>query len=104
MIDRVSVSKFQEHVGESFPARSADGRVYDLILIEAKALEPQLGLSHLGVREDPFSLLFRAPVDVNPGQGVYAIDHPEFATFDLFMVPVGFHKPSEPTILQAVVG
>ena len=63
--------------GDRFTA--ADGSVFELA--EANAL-PQSP----GAPREPFSLIFTGPA---VAQGVYALEHPELGTLELFLVPVG---------------
>ncbi len=104
MLDRVNVSVFEACLGQTFRARSIDGTVSDLELFTATALEPRPGLAHLGIREDPFSLMFRTSPGATLAQGNFTLEHARLGSFDLFMVPVGVTKPGDPLYLQAIFG
>jgi hypothetical protein len=104
MLDRVNVSVFEACLGQTFRARSTDGTVSDLELFAATALEPRPGLAHLGIREDPFSLMFRTSPGAALAQGNFTLEHARLGSFDLFMVPVGVSKPGDPLYLQAIFG
>jgi hypothetical protein len=104
MLNRVNVSVFEACLGQTFRAVGLEGTAYDLELSEAKALEPRPGLTHLGIREDPFSLMFKASAGAPLPQGSYTLEHARIAPFDLFLVPIGVRHPSQPATLQAVFG
>ena len=104
MLDRVSVSVFEACLNQAFTARDAEGCTYALELFEARALEPRPGLAHLGIREDPFSLLFRVPAGTTLCQGCYTLEHPRFEAVTLFLVPISPPGGSARLVLQAVFG
>ncbi len=104
MLDRVQVSDFESCLGDTFQARAGDGPTLMLELIEAKALEPRPGLAAMGIREDPFSLMFRASALPQPKQGTFVMEHPRLGTFALFLSPVGYRRPTDPVVFQAVFG
>ena len=43
----------------------------------------------LSANQERFSLVFRGPNDQLLGQGMQRVEHDEFETFDLFLVPIG---------------
>jgi hypothetical protein len=102
-LDRVNVSLFEPCVGDTFLARADDGRTFQLELIVAEALEPLTGVSHLGVREDPFSLIFMAPASSQLGQGTYAMSHSKLGELTLFVVPIGPSRDGTGLRYQAVI-
>ena len=104
MLDTVNVSVFEACLGQTFRARGSDGTVADLELYSAQTLEPRPGLAHLGIREAPFSLMFRTSPGVSLTQGNFTLEHARLGSFDLFMVPVGVSKPGDPLFVQAIFG
>jgi len=39
--------------------------------------------------QEQFSALFRAPLNAPLAQGIYQLEHAQFGTFGIFLVPVG---------------
>ena len=39
--------------------------------------------------QEQFSAIFRAPLDAPLGQGIYQLEHANYGTFGIFLVPVG---------------
>src|SRR5687768_221690 len=73
--------EFSEQVGTVFEAALPDGAKLELTLI---------GFDEHVVNEvqENFSLLFRAPVDTPPAQGIYRLMHARLGVIDIFLVPV----------------
>lgn len=60
----------------------------ELELIEVRALGSHGGPPGRG-RSEPFSCLFRGPVESPLAQGTHTLLHPELGRVELFLVPVG---------------
>jgi hypothetical protein len=103
MLDRVKVSVFEPCIGDTFVARAGDGSTHQLELIEAEALEPPTGASHMAVRQDPFSLIFRAPASSQLGQGMCTMSHAKLGELALFIVPIGPGREGTGLRYQAVI-
>lgn len=89
----MTCATFAPLIGEAFVA-TRDGVSVSLDLIEATPirLKPMDGraLGKSGfVRQDPFSLLFRGPLDQPLRQGLHAFRHATLGEFDMAIVPIG---------------
>ena len=82
-MDQLTHSSFAPHVGDVFRADidSADG--VELRLVEATALPLR------GPGREPFSLVFRGPLEVPLPQGIYPLEHETLGRLELFLVPIG---------------
>lgn len=67
-----------------------DGRRIGLTLVEAQALPPATRRTDLGIRNDPFSLVFRAENSVNLPQNSYEVNNDTLGSTRMFLVPIGF--------------
>lgn len=85
MIEALTLSHFEPHVGEAFFIDSADISV-PLMLKTAKTLGTAL-------REGGgFTLAFSGPATPMLPQSIYPLRHATLGTLDLFIVPVGKDK------------
>jgi hypothetical protein len=83
-----SYSVFEELIGEEFTAQSGD-QLIRFKLTEVAKLPPATTRTDLGIRQDPFSLLFKEVTNFAPDQKTYTVNT-DVGTVDLFLVPVGF--------------
>ena len=79
---------FEGLQGEEFSAQHGD-QIIRFKLIEVSRLPPATTRTDLGIRQDPFALLFNEVTDFQPDQGTYTVKN-EVGTAELFLVPVGF--------------
>lgn len=98
MLDKVTVSAFEEHVGATFQVETSQGESQDLTLIEVAALPARPGPG----RTHPFSLVFRGPTSRGLEQKIHRLTHAELGAIDLFLVPLGPEGDPEGTHYQAV--
>lgn len=80
---RFTKDDFTKHLRSNF-------RVLDKTspnVIEVELVEVKAGRS--SDRHEQFSILFHGPVEPQLSQQVYAVEHAELGTFELFLVPVG---------------
>jgi hypothetical protein len=81
MIEDISRQMFLEALNTRFAVRTADGVAYQLELNQV--------VDYGSTREqEQFSLLFLAPTNAVPWQGIYQLEHPTLGNLDLFLVPV----------------
>ncbi len=80
---------FQNFLHDEFFV-SHDGQVFGLQLVEVGDLPFSGGPADRGVRQNPFSLVFRSAVENQLPQGVYELDHPAMGATKMFLVPVDF--------------
>lgn len=51
-------------------------------------------------KRGPFSLILHAPIEGQPAQGIYTLNHDKMGTLSLFLVPVG--SDSDGVLFEAV--
>jgi hypothetical protein len=82
VLESFTVETFADRVGESFRIRFEPEDALEAELVEAQALGPAEG------RRAPFSLVFRAPKEPIYPQRIYAVEHDELGSFEIFLVPI----------------
>lgn len=89
MTFELSLDTFTKHSGECFLV-SCDGLgPVELELVEVEDLrDPKRKLPE-HVRQDPFQLTLRGPLDPLLPQGLYTVEHNELGSVQLFIVPTG---------------
>ena len=87
MLDSVTVETFVELVGERFTVESGDGSSQLFELVEATSNPDHARTT--GSTRDPFSLIFRGPIQPFLLQGTYRFQHREIGELDIFIVPIG---------------
>jgi hypothetical protein len=85
MLQTVTAETFSPHVGDSFQLHLSPGTRIPVTLIAAEE-RPAVAAATPG--RTPFSLLFRPPSGVIPGQRTYRLEHDTIGTLDIFLVPV----------------
>jgi hypothetical protein len=90
-----TLAEYSDSVGRRFRALTAEG-TFELELIEATALPAHRGAP----RQDPFSLLFRAPTGYGLQQGTVTLESDTTGAVDAFLVPVGAEHES--VLLEAI--
>lgn len=96
MADTVNLTIFEPLVGSQFHFEWPDGAPEVVELTEASALPVQ----GAGVRQEPFSLIFRARTESRLAQGMVNIRHDTVEPIALFIVPIG--KDAEGCYFQAI--
>ncbi len=81
-LDQLEAATFAPHVGETF-ALAAEPAPVALVLESATTLADRPG------GRDPFSLLLRGPAEPVLPQAIYALDHAQLGTLEIFIVPLG---------------
>ena len=89
MLKEVTVSVFEECVGNTFRIHADAGISVDAELIEATALGSRSGSSGVVAPRDAFSIVFRGPVEPVLPQKIYTLEHAKLGRFELFLVPIG---------------
>jgi hypothetical protein len=89
MLDHLTVGDFIGHMNATFRANMGSGEVIDLELIEAKTIGEGARPASAGMRQQPFSLIFRGPRDPMLSQRIYSLEHPTLGSLTIFLVPVG---------------
>ncbi len=89
MRDTMTHALFAGCLGSTFRVRPAAGQAVEVKLIEATLLPVHPGRDGARPRREPFSLIFRGPVQWFLPQRTYPVEHDTLGRFDLFIVPVG---------------
>jgi hypothetical protein len=76
-----SLVQFTEHIGSTF-ATSLNG----VVLFDIELVETEAKISNSV--QDSFSIIFRAPADAQPHQGIYDLEHPLLGNMSIFLVPI----------------
>lgn len=84
MIENFDVSTFSERAGEPFRLLGDDGSSLDLQLVSVTP-----GAAPPDGRRQPFSIVFRGPIEPVLPQQIYRFAHDELGSFELFIVPIG---------------
>ncbi len=80
MSDTLKKATFDGHINAKFSMQHQGSEAREIELVEVKEVGPH--------GDDQFSLVFCAPQDSPPAQGVYRIEHDEVGSHDLFLVPI----------------
>ncbi len=76
---------FSAHMGDTFCLQATEDERVEFELVEATALPPQRGAP----RQDPFSLVLRAPPTCQLPQATYSLKHEALGEVLFFLVPIG---------------
>jgi hypothetical protein len=84
MLQDLTPSSFEEHLGSRFRLPLEGGSALELELTKVARLE-----AHPGPRQEPFSVFLLGPrVPVLP-QRIYRLEHGGMGVLEIFLVPVG---------------
>jgi hypothetical protein len=84
MLDKLTKDDFTPLVGTAFHVRLNPQETVELKLAEVNGWP-----DHEGPRREPFSLTFHGAHRFVLPQRVYAIEHKDFETMEIFLVPLG---------------
>ena len=76
-----SLVQFTEHLRSMFTTSLNGDVLFDIELVET---ESKISNSV----QDSFSILFRAPADAQPHQGIYDLEHSVLGNMSIFLVPI----------------
>lgn len=85
---------FRKEIGTTFTVRGGE-RPLPFVLAEVTE-----GMAAPGAPRNPFSIVFRGPVEPVLAQQILTLDHPELGELAIFVVPLGVN--AEGTRYQAV--
>jgi Domain of unknown function (DUF6916) len=71
-----------EQLNSKFLMRLPDAEPLELELVSVTELPSAPG-------QDQFSVIFRGPLAAPLAQGIFQLEHPQFGTFGIFLVPLG---------------
>ena len=87
MVTDLTLATFEPRLGESFRIALDDGGGVDVELVEAAASSAGAAPPE-GLRE-PFSIVFRGPLEPVLPQRIYVLEHDDLGALEIFLVPVG---------------
>ncbi len=87
---------FAGRLGERFAIRLDQRAELELTLIEASKLGGESD------QREPYSLIFLGPLEPVLEQSIYALEHAELGTLEIFLVPVGPDKKKTGIQYEAV--
>ena len=82
MLENLTKESFDSHLGSSFRLHAEDS-IVEVRLVECRSL------SETDRKREPFSIVFRAPMETGLPQNTYRLEHDEMGSLDLFIVPIG---------------
>ena len=85
--------QFLEHLGTKFKATLEDGQVFE---IEFLRLDEKISTKI----QEGYSLIFKAPLETPPFQGMFHLEHETLEPLDLFLVPI--NQKEDGLIFEAV--
>jgi hypothetical protein len=89
-LENLTLDSFQPRVGNTFRIRASPEQIIDAELIEVRALvDPGRSPTGASSRRVPFALSFRTTRKGALPQRIYAVEHDEMGSCDIFLVPVG---------------
>jgi len=89
VLEKLSYTQCSECLGEPFQLHLDPELTLTLELIEATLLgRRKLGEDEQSIRQKPFSLLFRGPLETELPQKIYPLEHSQLGRLDIFLVPV----------------
>jgi hypothetical protein len=80
MLEKLTRASFAEHLNSKFQLSVGPEAAVEVELIEVEQRRST-------PRQDQFSVVFRAPLDVPARQGVYHLKHDPLGDLELFLVP-----------------
>jgi hypothetical protein len=87
MVEDFGATTFSGRVGEPFRLPYDDGSTLDLELV---SVTPGIAPPNAACRRrEPFSIVFRGPLEPFLPQQIYRFEHDELGSFELFIVPIG---------------
>ncbi len=89
MIRTMELADFSPQLNQKFRLQTGPSASLEVELIEAKELGSGAADKTLSLRERPFSLLFRGPMETPLAQGTHTIENEAIGTLELFLVPIG---------------
>lgn len=99
MAVELTYEKFKQHLNETFKLYINERETIDLELIEVMALNPPpaggnlMAVPGVKIREKPFSLLFKGPLEWELPQQMYLIENTRMGRIrGIAMVPVGLDE------------
>ena len=89
MLEQFTLATFAERVGEKFQVDDGS-QVIEMQLVAATAATLRSGeRATTPSGRDPFSIVFRGPLEPILPQRIYPFRHETLGSFELFIVPIG---------------
>jgi hypothetical protein len=85
VLDPLNYTPFAECLGSAFQLTYGEAATLSLELQEAQPLRlPE----HQPQAREPFSLIFRGPLDPQLPQAIYPLEHGQLGELEIFLVPI----------------
>jgi hypothetical protein len=88
MLGEVSVDQFAPHLNTRFRLQAETLGTIEIELAEAAGLGYESVPPAVTPRREPFSLIFKGPMQPRLEQGTYALEHDALGEAAMFLVPV----------------
>jgi hypothetical protein len=92
-LHELTLATFEPRVGDSFTIDAAPVLV-ELVLESANAAGERPG------GREPFSLVFRGPLEPLLAQAIYRLEHADLGALEIFIVPIG--QDADSTSYEAI--
>ena len=89
MLESLTEASFAPHQGTTFRLYPVADTLVEMRLIEVTGLPGRALPAGIAPLRDPFSLIFRGPLDPSLPQRIYPMEHEQMGTLELFLVPIG---------------
>ena len=93
MVSELTLSLFQQHVGETFTVSHPEAGDVALKLVKAVDARANLKKHAGGPPMETFSIQFEGPADAPLQQDTFTFAHATVGTFELFTVPIVSRDP-----------
>jgi hypothetical protein len=88
MLERLTADKLAPAIGDTFILKDDQIGGLDLVLLEARTLEPDAPPEDASGKRAPFRLEFRGPLEPVMAQRIYRLQHDSLGTLEIFIVPI----------------
>jgi hypothetical protein len=89
VLDELTREDFAEELGSLFGVLPQAGPPLELVLIEVADLRRRGWPRKPSSGREPFSLLFRGPIEPILPQAIYRMEHASMGVLELFIAPLG---------------
>lgn len=93
MLEKFTRDSFLPYLGQTFRVRLGVDSTVELELSEVKEIGSGSKVRDPRFRQNPFSVLFRGPVEPSLEQSMYRVEHDEMGVIEnLFMTPISANE------------
>jgi hypothetical protein len=101
-LDLLEFADFESFLNQKFRFIGPEDISFEVELVELSQLKHVSKKFAQSGKRQPFSLIFRGPIDPVYEQRMYSVEHSQFEQLTLFIVPVGRDEDNEGVLYQAV--